>query len=77
VVAAAPPVKRGDRFVHATFLDPKWKPGEGKKYADAPHAECVVTRVAQGIAWYRYADGTGVGWKRPVSTFDDIVRERL
>lgn len=45
-------MKRGDRFEHARQLDLTWTPGPGQRYADAPHAVCTVTRVAQGLVWY-------------------------
>jgi len=48
-----PAVKRGQRFTHPYMLDMDWRPdvAAGEKYADAPHAECVVTSV-QALAFY-------------------------
>jgi hypothetical protein len=56
-----PTVKRGQRFAHPYRLDTGWRPNvaAGEKYADAPHAECVVTRVARGQVYYSDADGRG------------------
>jgi hypothetical protein len=44
--------KAGQRFRHARQLDVTWQPGPGQRYADAPKATMVVTRVAAGRVWY-------------------------
>lgn len=41
----------GARFTHHRLLDPSWRPGPGERYADAPHAEMVVTRVTAYTVW--------------------------
>jgi len=56
-----PAVKRGQRFTHPHRLDVDWRPNAaaGEKYTDAPHAECIVTRLARGQVYYSDADGLG------------------
>lgn len=64
--------RRGDEFVHATFLDVTWKPGPGQKYADAPHARMVVTRVTATTVYYRLAGAQEFGavpWRTTRAAF--------
>jgi hypothetical protein len=71
-MTTTPTVKRGQRFTHPHRLDIDWRPNVagGEKYADAPHAECVVTRVACGQVYYSDADGRG-RFTSPLATLLD------
>lgn len=44
----------GDAFTHTRLIEPTWRPGPGEKYASAPKARCVVTRVTRDFVYYRY-----------------------
>jgi hypothetical protein len=45
----------GKLFQHQSILDPDWKPAPGQKYADAPKAIMIVTRVFHGSVYFKYA----------------------
>lgn len=51
-------MKRGDKFTHARMLDSCNKP-----------IQCVVTRVANGIVYWRHIDGcTGMKFREDQSS---------
>jgi hypothetical protein len=76
--------RKGDRFRHARQLDTSWRPGPGQRYADAPHAVMVVTRVVRrGPAvrvWYGVDAGEGCArgaFVADLAGLDDVVAEWL
>lgn len=44
---------RGFRFVHATRLDPDWRPGPGQRYVDGPKQRMEVSRVTSTVVYFR------------------------
>lgn len=42
-------------FTHKRLLTPGWTPGPGQRHADAPKAECRVTRMTKLAVYYTYA----------------------
>jgi hypothetical protein len=69
-------VKAGMTFTHDRIVDPDWTPGPGQKWADAPRARMVVTRVAKGSVFFSYADGSN-RWVMPRGVFTDRYGDRL
>jgi len=49
---------KGAVFIHDTFLDPGWIPGQGQTYADSPKATMKVFRVDTHTVWYGYVGDT-------------------
>jgi hypothetical protein len=45
---------KGAVFIHDTFLDLEWVPGQWQTYADAPKAPMKVFRVDAHTVWYGY-----------------------
>ena len=68
--AVRPGPKPGDTFTHKHYLDPWWKPAEGERYSDAPHAVMEVTRVTRDTVYYTYADSNTGRYKMPREQFE-------
>lgn len=68
----------GMLFEHARFLDRNWKPdlSLGETYRDAPHEICRITKIANGLVYYRALDGRGSSYTS-LSDFPAAIRKVL
>lgn len=66
-------IKKGYKFTHDHLLDPRFVPGPGQRYSDAPKAEMVVTSIRKDTVYYGYTNlGTPRGyWTMDLAKFEE------
>ena len=68
---------RGTVFIHDTFLDPDWAPGQGQTYARSPKATMKVLKVDTHTVWYGYVWATRSGWRLARKDFENRFPDSL